>query len=62
MKGLNKERLEFWSCGIMFRQVTDSLQRNKEAIEGAIHSSWILHKSRLLELQAVEIEEKAKTY
>lgn len=64
--GLNQQRLRFWNekaveiCSD--KTITNELDNNREAIEGAIHSSWTLHKTGLLELQVEELEDKAKVY
>lgn len=62
--GLNQQRLRFWNdkaaeiCAD--RSAVRELGNSREAIEGAIHSSWTLHKTSILELQLEELEEKAK--
>ena len=64
--GLNQHRLRFWNdkaaeiCSD--RSTLLALGNNREAVEGAIHSSWTLHKTSLLELQLEELEEKEKAY
>ena len=62
-RGLNKLRLRFWNDKAVEicsdKSITDELNNNREAIEGAIHSSWTLHKTSLLELEAEELEDKA---
>ena len=62
--GLNKQRLKFWNDKAIElcsdKSITDHLYNNREAIEGAIHSSWVMNKTSILELKAEEMEEKAK--
>lgn len=62
-RGLNKLRLHFWNDKAVEicsdKSITDELNNNREAIEGAIHSSWTLHKTDLLELEVEELEDKA---
>jgi hypothetical protein len=62
-RGLNKLRLQFWNDKAVEicsdKSMTDELNNNREAIEGAIHSSWTLHKTSLLELEVEELEDKA---
>ena len=59
---MNKLRLRVWNDKAVEiysdKSITDELN-NREAIEGAIHSSWTLHKTSLLELEAEELEDKA---
>ena len=61
-QGNNKEFRKFWNdkafelCS--HRVVTSTLQDNRAAIEGAIYTSWTLHKTSLLELRMEEIENK----
>ena len=62
-RGLNKRRLRFWNDKAVEicsdKSITDELNNNREAIEGAIHSSWTLHKTGLMELDVEELEDKA---
>ena len=60
---MHKLRLRFWNDKAVEicsdKSITDELNNNREAIERAIHSSWTLHKTSLLELEAEELEDKA---
>ena len=62
--GLNKQGLKFWNDKAVElcsdKSITDYLHNNREAIEGAIHSTWVMNKTSILELKAEEMEEKAK--
>ena len=61
---MNKHRLKFWNDKAVElcsdKSITEHLHNNREAIEGAIHSSWLINRTSLLELKAEEMEEKPK--
>ena len=62
-KGLNQEFRRFWNekaaelC--RDRSVRGKLQ-NKVAIQGAIYTSWTLHKTSLLQIKAEQVQEEAR--
>lgn len=60
-KGLMKEYRKFWNAKSMEyckeKRVTSKM--DGAAIKGAINTSWLLHKSTLLEFQSQQIEERA---
>lgn len=63
--GLKQEYLKFWNDKAAElcedKNVREKFQNNKRAIMGAINSSWTLHRTELLQLQAEEVAEEAKT-
>lgn len=60
--GLQKEFQMFWNekaHEICADKTLRARLQNKAAIQGAIYTSWHLHKTHLLELQAEEVREQA---
>ena len=61
-EGLQREFREFWNhkaaeiCAD--KAACAKLRSNKQAIQGAIYSSWTLHKTDLLELRVDELQEE----
>ena len=62
--GLQQDFKQFWNEKAVElcrdQSVCGKLQGNKTAIQGAIHTSWILHKTSLLELKAEKLQEDLK--
>lgn len=62
-KGLQKDFRKYWNetaREICAEKGIRSELHNKAAIEGAIYTSWTLHKTHLLKLKAEELEQEAK--